>query len=385
MSKFSIQISEAIRSVIGDSNFSLHEPRLDNLEMDNLRDCINTSYVSSVGEYVNKFEKKLSEFTKSKNVIALVNGTSALHLALKVSDIKDNEEIICPCLTFVATPNAISYVNAKPHFVDINESTLGIDPAALEKWLSKITIKKNGYSFNKKTGRKISSIIPMHTFGHPVEITAILEISKNFNLKVIEDAAESLGSLYEKKHTGTFGEIGILSFNGNKILTTGGGGALLTNNDFIAKKAKHLSTTAKVKHDWKFIHDEVGFNYRLPNINAALGCAQMDKLPLFIESKRKLFNNYFEAFKNIDGIKLFSEPRNSRSNYWLQTLILEKGYEKELLNILNYTNMSGLNTRPAWELMHTLKMYKECPRAPLPIAESLAKRIINIPSSAFLI
>ena len=385
MSKFSIEICEAIRSVLGDSEYCLHKPQLDHSELDNLKICIETSFVSSVGEYVDKFENMLSNFTKSENVIALVNGTSALHLALKVADIKDNEEVICPSLTFVATPNAISYVNAKPHFVDVNESTLGLDPLALKKWLDEIVIKENGNSINKITGRKISSIIPMHTFGHPVEIESILEIAKEYSLKVIEDAAESLGSFYKKKHSGTFGDIGTLSFNGNKILTTGGGGALLTNNKLLAKKAKHLSTTAKVKHNWKYIHDQIGFNYRLPNLNAALGCSQMKKLPHFIESKRRLFHKYFEVFKSIDGIKLFSEPINSKSNYWLQTLILEKGYEKELSNILNFTNKSGISTRPAWELMHTLKMYKDCPRAPLPIAESLAKRIINIPSSAFLI
>ena len=384
MHKLSLEISEAIKSVVTDSKLDLHEPIFDELEKNNLNDCIDSSFVSSVGQYVDKFEKMIAEFTNSKKAIALVNGTSALHLALKVLGINPNDEVICPSLTFVATANAISYLNAKPHFVDINENTLGIDPLALEKWLDQIIIEKDGKSINKNTGRRIKAIIPMHTFGHPVEIDSIVEIANRYNLSVIEDAAESLGSFYKKKHTGTFGKVGILSFNGNKIITTGGGGALLTNDKKIAAYAKHLSTTAKVKHDWRFIHDQIGFNYRLPNLNAALGCAQMKKLPFFIESKRNLFIKYFEVFRNIKGVTLLSEPTNAKSNYWLQTLILEEGYEKELEEILEYTNLRGIMTRPAWELLHNLEIYKDCQKAPLPIAESLSKRILNIPSSAFL-
>ena len=385
MNKLSLEISEAIKSVVTDSKLYLHEPIFDELEKNNLNDCIDSSFVSSVGQYVDKFEKMIAEFTNSKKVIALVNGTSALHLALKVLGINSNDEVICPSLTFVATANAISYLNAKPHFVDINEKTLGIDPLALEKWLDKIIIEKDGKSINKNTGRRIKAIIPMHTFGHPVEIDSIVEIANRYNLTVVEDAAESLGSFYRKKHTGTFGKVGILSFNGNKIITTGGGGALLTNDNKIAAYAKHLSTTAKVKHDWRFIHDQIGFNYRLPNLNAALGCAQMKKLPFFIESKRNLFIKYHEAFRNIKGVTLLSEPTNARSNYWLQTLILDEGYEHELEEILEYTNISGIMTRPAWELLHNLEIYKDCQKSPLPISETLSKRIINIPSSAFLV
>ena len=359
-------------------------PIFDELEKNNLNQCIDSSFVSSIGEYVNKFEKMIAEYTNSKKVIALVNGTSALHLALKVLGIKSNDEVICPSLTFVATANAISYLNAKPHFVDINEHTLGIDPLSLEKWLNKIIIEKDGKSINKNTGRRIKAIIPMHTFGHPTEIDSIVEIANRYNLTVVEDAAESLGSFYRKKHTGTFGKVGILSFNGNKIITTGGGGALLTNDHEIADYAKHISSTAKIKHSWRFIHDQIGFNYRLPNLNAAIGCAQMQKLPLFIESKRNLFLKYFQVFKSVNGLRLFSEPLHCKSNYWLQTLILERGYEPELEDILEYTNNMGLMTRPAWELIHHLDIYKNCPRAPLPNAESLSKRIINIPSSAFL-
>jgi len=384
MNKLSKEISTIIKSVFNDSRLYLHEPIFDELEKNNLNHCIDSSFVSSIGEYVNKFEKMIAEFTNSKKAIALVNGTSALHLALKVLGIQSNDEVICPSLTFVATANAISYLNAKPHFVDINEHTLGIDPLALEKWLDEIIIEKNGKSINKNTGMIIKAIIPMHTFGHPVEIDSIVKIANKYNLNVIEDAAESLGSFYKKKHTGTFGKVGILSFNGNKIITTGGGGALLTNDHEIAVHAKHLSTTAKVKHDWRFIHDQIGFNYRLPNLNAALGCAQMQKLPFLIESKRSLFLKYFEAFRSIKGVKLLSEPINAKSNYWLQTLILDKEYESELEDILEYTNTRGIMTRPAWELLHQLEIYKDCQKAPLPISESLSKRIINIPSSGFL-
>ena len=385
MKKLSIEICERIRSVIGDSKVGLHEPFFNSLEKEKLCNCIDSSYVSSIGEYVNIFEKMIEDFTKSKKAVALVNGTSALHLALKVSGVKPNEEIICPSLTFVATANAISYMDAKPHFVDISEKTLGMDPLALEKWLDKIIIKKKGKSINKNTGRIVSAIIPMHTFGHPLEINSIIKVAEKYNLVVIEDAAESLGSLYKGKHTGTFGKIGVLSFNGNKIVTTGGGGALITNDLEVARLAKHLSSTAKVEHKWKLIHNQIGFNYRMPNLNASFGCAQMKKLPSFIQSKRDLFLKYKEVFDSLLGVRIFSEPANSRSNYWLQTLLLDKGYESQIENILEITNKEGIMTRPSWELMHHLQMYKNCPRAPLPISESLAKRIINIPSSAFLV
>ena len=287
--------------------------------------------------------------------------------------------------TFIGTVNAISYLGAKPHFVDCDEKTLGIDPLALTNWLEEISIKKGNKTFNKKTGRIISAIVPMHTYGHPAKIDKILEISREYNLKIVEDAAESLGSFYNKKHTGTFGEIGILSFNGNKIITTGGGGALLTNDESLAKSAKHISSTAKIPHAWRYIHDEIGFNYRLPNINAALGCAQLKKIDKFLDSKRELYLKYKEVLDSIDGIKLFNEPENSRSNYWLQTIILEDGFENELEDILKNTNKKNIMTRPAWNLIHQLDMYLDCPKASLSVSESLSKRIINIPSSAFLI
>ena len=385
MSNLSNKIIDAIRSVAGKKNLSLHEPRFDENENINLRKCIDTSYVSTVGKYVNIFEKNISDFTGAKFAIAVVNGTSALHLALKLVGVDRNHEVICPSLTFIGTVNAISYLGAKPHFVDCNETTLGIDPLALSNWLEKISIKKGNKTFNKKTGRLISAIVPMHTYGHPAEIDELLKISKEYNLNLVEDAAESLGSFYKKKHTGTFGKLGILSFNGNKIITTGGGGALLTDDISLAKRAKHISTTAKVPHKWRFIHNEIGFNYRLPNLNAALGCAQFKKIEEFLNSKRELYKKYSEVLDSIEGIKLFQEPENSKSNYWLQTLILENGYENELEIILDNTNKNNIMTRPAWDLIHQLEMYHDCPRSPLPVSKSLSKRIINIPSSAFLL
>ena len=385
MSKLSNQIIDAIREVAGDNYLPLHEPKFDELEKENLKYCIDTTYVSTVGQYVNDFEQNIAEFTGAKYAIAVVNGTSALHLALKLIGVDINHEVICPSLTFIGTVNAISYLGAKPHFVDCDEKTLGIDPIALSNWLEEISIKKGNKTFNKKTGRIISAIIPMHTYGHPAKIDQILEISKEYNLKLVEDAAESLGSFYKKKHTGTFGEIGILSFNGNKIITTGGGGALLTNDESLAKSAKHISSTAKVPHKWRYIHDEIGFNYRLPNINAALGCAQLKKIDKFLDAKRKLFLKYKEVLDSIDGIKLFNEPENSRSNYWLQTIILENGFENELEDILKNTNKKNIMTRPAWNLIHQLDMYLDCPKSSLSVSESLSKRIINIPSNTFMI
>ncbi len=385
MGNLSDKIINGIRTVAGQNKLPLHEPKFDEIENQNLKKCIDSSYVSSVGEYVNIFEKQISDFTGAKYAIAVVNGTSALHLALKILGVDINHEIICPSLTFIGTVNAISYIGAKPHFVDCDEKTLGIDPLALSSWLDAIAIKKDGKTFNKKTGRIISAIIPMHTYGHPAKIDHILNISREYNLNVVEDAAESLGSFYKKKHTGTFGKIGILSFNGNKIITTGGGGALLTDDEILAKKAKHLSTTAKITHKYRYIHNEIGFNYRLPNINAAIGCAQFKKIEYFLNSKRDLFYKYKEVMAHIEGVRLFQEPENSKSNYWLQTIILENGYENELEDILEKTNKNNIMTRPTWDLIHQTKMYHQCPKSPLPVSESLAKRIINIPSSAFLI
>ena len=385
MKDFEIKITDTLKSVLKSEKEFLHEPRFSNEEIKNLKNCIQSTFVSTVGQYVNQFENEIANYTKSKRAIAVVNGTSALHIALKLSGVSEGEEVICPALTFVATANAISYLNAIPHFVDCNEETLGIDPLSLINWLEENCEKISGNLINKKTGRKISAIVPMHTFGHPSEIIKIIDISKNFGIPIIEDAAESLGSFYKDQHTGTFGDFGVLSFNGNKIITTGGGGVILTDNIDLANKAKHITNTAKAPHQWRYIHDEIGYNYRMPNLNASLGCAQLKKLDDFRKSKRNLFLKYKDAFKNLQGVSLFQEPPLCRSNYWLQTLILDRGLENELEKILEYTNNNGIMTRPAWDLLPNLKMFRECPKAPLPIAQSLSKRIINIPSSAYLV
>ncbi len=359
----------------------LHKPSFFGNEKKYLNDCINSSFVASRGEYNERLEEVLSNYVDVNNVILLNSGTSALHISLILMGIRPGYEVILPAMTFVATANAIRYCNAIPHFVDCDELTLGIDPIALKKWLKKIVIKKGKYSYNKLTNNRIFSIMPMHTFGHPCNIDELIKISLEYNLKIIEDSAESLGSFYKKKHTGTIGNIGVLSFNGNKTITTGAGGAILINDKKIADKARHISSTAKVIHKWDFIHDKVGYNYRMSNLNAALGLAQMENIEKILKSKRKLFSLYDKAFQSIKEIEIFKEPINCKSNYWLQTLILKKEFEKEKENILELTNKKEIMTRPVWKLLHKLKPFKSFPKAPLPVSISLEKRIINIPSS----
>jgi len=289
-----------------------------------------------------------------------------------------------PALTFVATANAVSYLGAIPHFVDSNASTLGLDPEALRQLLANCTEKKGDVYYNRRTGRRIRAIVPMHTFGHPCDMAGLIAVASEFGLAVVEDAAESLGSFYDSRHTGTFGLFGTLSFNGNKTITTGGGGAILTNDDKLADLARRLTTTAKVAHPWEYIHDETGYNFRMPNLNAALGCAQLEQLPAFLASKRDLYERYREAFAEIEGMEVFAEPAGSKSNYWLQTLVLNENNSPLKDNILKATNDAGFMTRPAWRLLHKLPMYQSCPRSELPVAESLERRIINLPSSANL-
>ncbi len=295
-----------------------------------------------------------------------------------------NDEVLIPALTFVATANAVSYCGAIPHFVDCEEKTLGVDPCRLSGYLESIAEMKSGECFNKKTGRRIKAIVPMHTFGHPVDLDALLAVSERFKLELIEDAAESLGSFYRGRHTGNWGKVSALSFNGNKIITTGGGGAILTNDESLADTAKHLTTTARVPHRWEIGHDIVGYNYRLPNLNAALGCAQMEQLPVFVQRKRALAARYQQAFQGVKGVRFFTEPDFAQSNHWLNTLLLDNKNAIELDNILEMTNSNGIMTRPAWRLMHSLPMYRDCPRMDLVVAEDLKARLLNIPSSAFL-
>jgi perosamine synthetase len=378
------QIVAAIQLVVGVGPAVLHEPRFNGNEWAYVKACLDSTFVSSVGTFVERFESEVAAYTGSKHAIAVVNGTAALHIALMLAGVREGDEVLVPALTFVATANAVQYCGAIPHFIDCEEKTLGLAASPLREYLGLITEQHNGQCINTRTGRVIRAIVPMHTFGHPVEIDALLAIASDFNLTLVEDAAESLGSYYHGRHTGTFGMLGTLSFNGNKIITTGGGGIILTNDSYLAKKAKHLTTTAKIFHRWAFEHDAVGYNYRMPNINAALGCAQLESLSNILIAKRSLFRRYSEAFSNTPNVRLMCEPREAKSNYWLQTLLLDTSSVEQRDNILVSTNEVGLMTRPAWNLMHRNLPYKTCPRAPLPVAESLEQRVINLPSSFFL-
>ena len=377
-------IINALRSALGEGNFALHEPRFTGNEQRYVQECIASTYVSSVGVYVDRFEKELAAYTGARRAIAVVNGTAALQVALRLSGVQANDEVIVPALTFVATTNAVHYLGALPHFADSEETTLGIDPRALRDWLKSIAEPAGDAYRNRQTGRRISALVPMHTFGHPCDLEGLLAVAHDYRLTLVEDAAESLGSLYQGQHTGTFGLLGTLSFNGNKIITTGGGGAILTNDERLADHAKHLTTTAKLPYRWDYVHDEVGYNFRMPNLYAALGCAQLEQLPEFLASKHRLFERYQAALVDIDEVHLVEEPSGSESNYWLQTLVLSDAVADQRDAILQVTNDTGLMTRPAWRLMHRLEPYTECPHAPLPVAESLERRIVNLPSSARL-
>lgn len=378
------RVISSLRTVLGESEHVLHEPRFQGNEQSYVHECIGSTFVSSVGQYVDRFERELALFTGARYAIAVVNGTAALQVALKLAGVEPGDEVLMPALTFVATANAVRYLSASPHFVDSSPETLGLDPMALEDWLKHIGERTYGGTRNRTTGRRIRAMIPMHTFGHPCEMDSLLALARNYQLEVVEDASESLGSYYQGCHTGTFGLLGTLSFNGNKTITTGGGGAMLTNDKQLADRAKHLTTTAKKPHRWEYVHDEVGYNFRMPNLNAALGCAQLSQLPEFLASKRRLNEKYLQAFSDLPEMRLMTEPEGCYSNYWLQTLILEKDFEDQRDSILEATNDAGLMTRPAWTLMHNLPFYRQSPRAPLSVAESLARRIINIPSSAGL-
>jgi len=374
-------VAEAIQSIVGDGPSGLHEPNFRGNELVYLKDCIDSTYVSSVGEFVDRFENDLAVFTGAKHAVAVVNGTAALHIALLLAGVEEGDEVLLPTLTFVATANAVKYCNAHPHFVDSSAQTFGIDPHVLSDYLHTATEMRGGQCVNHRTGRVIRAVLPMHTFGHPVDIDGLMAVARDFNIRLVEDAAESLGSYVEGTHTGTFGMAGTLSFNGNKTITTGGGGAILTNCTELAARAKHLTTTAKIAHRWNFVHDEVGFNYRLPNLNAALGCAQLEKLPEYLMEQRGLYECYATAFSEIEGVSVAREPPGCTSNYWLQTLILDDENASQRDSILLATNEIGMMTRPVWGLMHRLPMFLEASRAPLPVAESLERKLINIPSS----
>ncbi len=357
----------------------LHVPTFSGNEKKYLNDCIDTTFVSSVGKYVDLFEEKIAEYTGAKKAIACVNGTNALHLALMLVGVEPKDEVITQALTFVATANAISYCGAKPIFLDVDMDTMGLSPIAVENWLIANAEIKESVCYNKSSKQRIKACVPMHTFGHPVHLDELVNVCKRWNIELIEDAAESLGSFYKGKHTGTFGKIGVLSFNGNKTITTGGGGMLLFNDEILAQRAKHLTTQAKITHPWNFEHDAIGYNYRMPNINAAIGCAQMENLEIYLVNKRETANRYKEFFAHKADVDFFTEPDNCCSNYWLN-VILFKDKESQL-KFLQYTNDHHIMTRPIWELMTRLTMFEKCQSDCLKNTLWFADRVVNIPSS----
>ncbi|MFZ9358017.1 MAG: LegC family aminotransferase [Ilumatobacteraceae bacterium] len=374
-----------LKSVLGESGSSpiaLHEPNIGQRENELVSKCLASGWVSSVGEYISEFEQGLAKFTNSKHAIAVVNGTAALHVALHSVGVKPGDEVLVPTLSFVATANAVSHCGAIPHFVDSDPETLGLDPLALREHLRANASLRDGELHNTSTGRRISAVVPMHTFGHPMQIEALIDVAKEFNLVVVEDAAESIGSYVGSTHTGTFGRCSSLSFNGNKTITTGGGGAILTNDSGLAQRIRHLATTAKMPHDYEYIHDAVAFNYRMPNINAALGCAQLSRLDDFLSAKRVLAKKYSEGFSSARSMQFVAEPHGTTSNYWLNTIRLSKPDLSLRDELLVAARASGYMCRPAWNLLHTLPMYESSPRAKLPVAQNLWQSLINIPSSA---
>lgn len=377
-------VSHAIETVTGAGPAGLHEPYFGGREWDYVKDCLDSTFVSSVGVYVDRFEAGLAAFTGAKHAIAVSNGTSALHIAFKLAGVDTGMEVLIPALTFVATANAITYCGAIPHFVDSTETNLGIDADKLRTYLTDVTETRDGQRVNKQSGRTIRALVPMHTFGHPNDMDALCRLADEFGLVIVEDAAEGLGSYYRDRHVGIFGLLGTLSFNGNKTITTGGGGAILTSDSDLARRAKHLTTTAKVPHAWEYYHDEIGYNYRMPNLNAALGCAQLEQLPDMLQEKHALYESYAKAFAGLNHVRLISEPEHCKSNYWLQTLILDPDMGDLRDDVLATTNEAGLMTRPAWTLLHLLPAFRDCPRMDLSCAESLSRRLINIPSSAQL-
>jgi perosamine synthetase len=379
-------VLEAVDKVLASATrpVSLHEPRLGARERELVLDCIDTNWVSSAGKYVNRFEQMVAAATGAAHAIAIVNGTAALHAALLLEGVKPNDEVIVPAITFVATANAVSHAGAIPHFVDSTWNTFGLDPVALDAHLAEISIRQGGELVNRQTGRRLHAVVPVHIFGHPVDMAPLLAVAAKYGVVVVEDATESLGSIWKGQACGTFGHSAVLSFNGNKIITTGGGGMILTNDDEYARHARHFTTTAKKSHSWSFDHDEVGYNYRLPNINAALGCAQMERLPAMIAAKRELAERYLKIFDGFAGARIYREPKGSQSNYWLNTLVLDREFCGERDVLLSALHADKIYARPLWTPMHLLPMYFDCPRAPLPIAEDMYKRCINLPSSPFL-
>ena len=369
-----------IRQLYGTDEFiPLHAPLFIGNEKKYLDECIDSTFVSSVGKFVDRFEEMVAEYTGAKRAVVCVSGTNALHMAMLLVGVERSDEVLTQALTFIATCNAISYIGAHPVFIDVDKETLGLSPDAVNAWLSKNAILKKGQCYNIHTGRRVKACVSMHTFGHPVRIKELAAICNDWHIELVEDAAESIGSFYEGQHTGTFGRVGVISFNGNKTITTGGGGMLLFRNEELGKFAKHLTTQAKVPHRWEFVHDHIGYNYRMPNINAAIGCAQMENLERYVENKRETAEKYKDFFKNIPGITFFTEPDNCRSNYWLNVVLLKDRQAQQ--EFLEYTNDHRVMTRPVWQLMNKLEMFGECETDGLENTRWVEERIVNIPSS----
>jgi len=365
-------------------SFGLHEPWFVGKEKEYVLDCIDTGWVSSVGSYVDKFEQRLAEITGTKFAVACVNGTAALQVCLLICGVQKGDEVLVPTLTFAATANAVVHAGAIPHFVDSEETTLGIDSDKLAHYLEVHTEIINGQCINKNSGNVIRALVVMHTFGHPVDLDKVSQVCSHFKLELVEDAAEALGTLYKNKHVCSHGRVSALSFNGNKIITTGGGGAIVTNSAELAARAKHLTTTAKLPHPWEFFHDETGFNFRMPNLNAALGLAQIENLNLFLQNKRLLAEKYQAVFKNIEGIEFVQEPEFAKSNFWLSAIKIHDCQSVTLVQILEEAHKRKIGMRPLWNLMHTLPMYEANPRMSLDCAEKLRCQVLALPSSASL-
>ncbi|MEG2940919.1 MAG: LegC family aminotransferase [Thermomonas sp.] len=372
------QVLALVREIYGDGVIPLHRPVFEGNEKQYLLDCIDSNFVSSVGAKVVEFEQQIAAFTGSKYAIATVNGTAALHVALQLAGVRRGDEVISQALTFIATCNALTYAGAHPVFVDVDVDTLGLSPTALQRWLSANAEVRDGRAYNRGTGRRIAACVPMHTFGFPLRIREILALCDEYGIPVVEDAAESLGSYVDGRHTGTFGKLATLSFNGNKTITTGGGGMIVTDDEAIAIHAKHLTTTAKIPHPFEFVHDEVGYNYRLPNLNAALGCAQMERLPEMLAIKAEVARAYAELFT---GTAIhFQQPlEGDVANRWLNAIVLDSEQERD--EFLEYTNSRGIMTRPIWRLMSRLEMYGHCLHDGLENSYWLEARVVNLPSS----
>lgn len=368
-----------IKDLYGADRVPLHAPCFPGNEKKYLDECIDTTFVSSVGAFVDRFEKEIGEYTGTARAVVCVSGTNALHMSLMLAGVEEGDEVLTQPLTFVATCNALSYIGASPVFIDVDLDTLGLSPAAVRRWLEANAEVRGGECMDRGTGCRVKACVPMHTFGHPVHLDELVAVCREWHVQLVEDAAESIGSFYKGRHTGTFGRIGALSFNGNKTITTGGGGMMLFRDAEEGALAKHLTTQAKVPHRWEFVHDHIGYNYRMPNINAALGCAQLENLERFIENKRQTAREYEAFFRGADGIRFFTEPEGCRSNYWLNVIILDDRAARD--RFLRESNDAGIQTRPVWELMPRLEMFSDFATDGIPNSIWLADRIVNIPSS----